>query len=52
MEFTNNKRHVVFSTHPSSNNGTDETIKADWEKFKATVMINKERVDEYLKNVK
>lgn len=26
--------------------------KADWEKFKTTVMIKKERVDEYLKNVK
>tara|TARA_B100000945_G_scaffold294398_1_gene271065 strand:+ start:467 stop:952 length:486 start_codon:yes stop_codon:yes gene_type:complete len=26
--------------------------KANWEKFKATVVVNKERVDEYLKNVK
>ncbi len=29
----------------------DQT-KSDWEKFKATVAVNKERVDEYLKQVK
>ena len=37
---TNNKRHVVFSTHPSSNNGTDETIKADWEKFRRLGLLS------------
>lgn len=37
---TNNKRHVVFSTHPSTTDGTEETIKADWEKFRRSNLLS------------
>lgn len=30
---TNTKRHVVFSTHPTSNGGNDYTINKEWEWF-------------------
>jgi len=37
---TNKKRHVVFSTHPSTTDGTEQTIEDDWEKFRRSNLLS------------